>query len=238
MGDSVEFPLSPINPLHRMMMVAYLIAAVNERFHEGAPDPLTAADGYERPADSEFIPVLKLRQVNAVQRTVNALRRDGFDILYVDEIFWTPTGIDIIAVGPSDGTVVFAESKATSKRFSNSPLSYLRSTRNKKRQMSWDWIIDSVEELHLSGPSAPVFFRLLRPLAEGRVERRLYVWQAEDTRGELVGEVQGRLWSESDLRSHPAFDTPFPRGFGDLLCEIDAKDPMGGLAFWSRGIAK
>ncbi|WP_407049615.1 hypothetical protein [Methyloraptor flagellatus] len=238
----ISYPESlpkPINTLHEQILLACiamrLAAQLGIGEHESPFDQLSDADEV---SDLSTEPAVRVREINAIQRTVEALTAEGFDVVYIDNLSYMHNGIDVVAKDRGHDIFVLAEVKATSKPIRSSLRTYLRSTKYKGRQLTRAWCWASTIETFSLGSSARTFLRLFRAVIEGRIERRLYVWSAEDDVGQLPDRpVQHRIWREADLIAHAEFDDTIDPQWSDWLREIDDREPES-VALWSDGLAR
>ncbi len=98
------------------------------------------------------------------------LRKEGYKIVYSNEIGVSIKGIDCIAVKDNIWYICEAKGTTTNKKI----LSYfLRNTKTKGRQMSWDWIWRSLIEFAEDSLNSKVFLCLYRNVIYQKNIRRL-----------------------------------------------------------------
>ncbi len=229
----------PVNALHGLVYRAGLMLRIGAAFGEiGDPrDPLDVEKKGAVSADLSTEPNGRIRQLNAVQRSVDRLVRDGLEIAHIDWLAWCNNGLDILAFEPRTGRAVIVEVKATSKTINAGLRSHLRSTRTKGRQMTWEWVWRSTVEMACEAGTAAAFLRVVRPLLDGRAERQIHVWSTEDQVGLLSGEGCSRIWSEGDLLADPEFAVPLDPDIRLQLTEMDRLAP-GALELWSERLVR
>ena len=90
----------------------------------------------------------------------------------------------------------------------NSPLHYLRRTRAKGRQLSWQWCWQSLVDHALVATTAPAFLALIEPFLDGAVERLLAVTVL--TREEAGWRIANtHVWREPELATVPELAAPY-----------------------------
>lgn len=96
---------------------------------------------------------------------------------------------------------MIVESKGTTKQLS-SPCTYLKRTKTRGRQLSWDWCWDAVINMAEFPTTASAFLALYEPMILGRVERMFAVTRVERAEdGFMVRET--KAWDEEALRRYP-----------------------------------
>ena len=206
LGDMAPHFEAALNPLHQIAIIA---AAVLGRARElGIYDPGLPPMGYlEAPEthrhDFSRDSLNRRLQVEAV--AVKQMPEPGHKMIFYDELCFQRTGLDLVFRSRSDDRIVIVEAKGTGQRVITAPLYYLRRTRTKGRQLSWDWVWRLLTDMAYDASTADGFFRVLRPLLDGRVERALVIarWAGDPLDADPA---ELRAFDEVRLSSVPGLD--------------------------------
>jgi len=101
------------------------------------------------------------------------------EVLWTGALAWQGQGIDAIARNRQTGGYVICEAKGTQHAIAASPLPYLRATRHKGRQLSWQWCWGSLVDMADFPTTALAFLCLLEPMLQSRCERLMTITQVE-----------------------------------------------------------
>ena len=100
-------------------------------------------------------------------------KREDEKVVYENTIGMTLHGIDAVTK-TNDGSYTVYEIKATTRNL-RSPRSYLRKTKHKGRQLSWQWCWASLVEMAEFPLTAPVFLELYVKMIEQKIKRKLAI---------------------------------------------------------------
>lgn len=203
------------NPLHHVV----LVAEINRRmwlkqsgksdngFGEAwlVPLPRTAvAEQFPTRVGELVYPKVETVGVVGAYRQIDAM--PGYEVIFCNDLAYETCGIDVIAKHRESGRYLICEAKGTTGAFS-SPAAYLKATKHKGRQLSWQWAWNSVVDFSDSPTASNVFLVLYRSMIlEQEIDRLLCVTRAEKIPGGYVaGET--RTWVEEELCSYEWFRT-------------------------------
>ena len=149
------------------------------------------------------------------------------EVIFYDELCFQRSGLDLVFRSRSDERITITEVKGTSKKIQGSPLRYLKTTRTKGRQLSWDWVWRSLTSMAYDASTADGFFRILRGVLEGRADRSLVIvrfdaepMDAEPDELRYIGERQ--LSEITQLNDFALLDNK-----REWLREIDSRATIG-----------
>lgn len=95
------------------------------------------------------------------------------EVVYENTIGMTLHGIDAVTK-TNDGSYTVYEIKATTRDL-RSPRSYLRKTKHKGRQLSWQWCWASLVDMAEFPLTAPIFLELYVKMIERKIKRKLAI---------------------------------------------------------------
>lgn len=196
---------SSLNPLHAYLRIARTMQAIwlDQCAEEGRPvDQVAFADLAEKITFESRARALEMRGMTDCFAHIQS---QGLEFLYYNDLAGTFWGYDGVAIQPNGRPVIY-EAKATARPIAKSAGRYLRKTRHKGRQLGWEWCWSTLTECACLGASAYVFLALVRPMIEGRCDRRLLVsrcqWDGADW-----DSCEIRVFNEDELM--PADREPF-----------------------------
>lgn len=128
----------------------------------------------------------------------------GYEVIFCNDLAYETCGIDVIAKHRESRRYLICEAKGTTGAF-GSPATYLKTTKHKGRQLSWQWSWTSLVDFSDSPTASSVFLELYRSMIlEQEIERLLCVTKAEKVPGGYVaGET--RTWAETELSCYEWF---------------------------------
>ena len=104
------------------------------------------------------------------------------------------------------GNLVILEGKGSTRPI-RTPASYLKRTKTKGRQLSWDWCWSSAIDLAEHPATAVAFLGLYQGLILGKAERMLAVTKARRVTGGFLAE-EVEVWDEARLAQYPWLAEP------------------------------
>lgn len=185
--------------------------------HDEEPFP-TTADG---------APVYPTRELGGVAGLYHWIKdNDLGEVAFANDLSWEVRGIDAVYRDRRTGRFVLCEAKGTAHPIAGGPLSYLRRTRGKGRQLSWEWCWATLVDFACVGSTAPAFLNLLAPFLAGEVDRLLVVTELRPENGgwRIVG---SKAWREDDFSSIPELAEAYDLGrqrdwLGEILTSSDS----------------
>ena len=124
-----------------------------------------------------------------------------YTVIFENTLGYEIHGLDVLLKDNETGKVIIVELKGNSRPI-RSPLSYLKKTKNKGRQMSWIWIFKSLLSSYNSMAASSVLLHCLGPLFENRIERWVSVSHAKKQQSHWsVDEI--KFYKEEDLKKYP-----------------------------------
>ncbi|MFA0964461.1 hypothetical protein AB9P05_21825 [Roseivirga sp. BDSF3-8] len=108
-----------------------------------------------------------------------------YTVIYENTLGYEIHGLDALLRDEETGHIIFIEIKGTSRKIA-SPLSYLKRTKRKGRQLSWEWLYRSLEEAAHSMASSALYLYCLPHLVHSTVERWLVISRSEVEAGRRV----------------------------------------------------
>lgn len=119
-----------------------------------------------------------------------------YTVIFENTLGYEIRGLDVILRDEQTKKLIFVELKGTSRKI-RGPLSYLKRTKTKGRQLSWEWVFRSLLNVHHAMAASSVLLYCLEPIFSGEAERWLAVTRA--TRVESHWENQEiKVFKESD----------------------------------------
>ncbi len=192
-----------MNPLQKLIGVAY----INELYAQGHSDYRRTKPYLNHTlSDLEYMPfeqygeksIYNTKELAGVAGLYYILQKQGYQIVYANDLGLSIVGIDCIAV--KNSTWYIGEAKGTtSKRTALS--SFLKNTKTKGRQMSWDWIWRSLVNFAESPLNAGVFLSLYKDLIlQTNAKRIVGVSQlAKAKHGYIISNTQ--MYEEAHIAS-------------------------------------
>lgn len=217
------------NPLRALILIALeLIRQFEEQtgvtLPEGAMMWPLHPEGEPFPTATDGAPLYPTRELGGTAGLYRWLAgQDLGEVVFANDLSWTVHGVDAVLRDRRTGRYILCEAKGTGRPIADSPLSYLRRTRTKGRQLSWMWCWRSLADCALTATTAPLFLGLLSPFLGGQVERLLVVTRlGRDGEGWTVGDA--RAWTEAHLATFPELAAPYDldrhrRWLADLAAE-------------------
>ncbi len=95
-------------------------------------------------------------------------------VIFSNELAYEIRGLDAIAQNSKSHKLLFCEAKGTMRPL-KSPISYLRKTKNKGRQLSWEWCWNSLCEFAEFPVTANAFLHVVGPFVRNVDIERLLV---------------------------------------------------------------
>lgn len=228
-GEALMFP--SVNPLHHMVMIAELNRVTWLKSH-GGKGSVDLGKGWLVPlpqgAESEPFPLHEGRPIYPKIETagiVGAYQHidslPGYEVIFCNDLAYETPGIDIVAKHRHTGRYLVCEAKGTTNEI-GSPASYLKLTKSKGRQLSWQWVWRSLVYCADSPAASSVFLELYRPMIlEQGIERLLCVTKVDSVLGGFIL-AETRAWEEKELASYTWFSVS--KNWGKLcgwLMEMD-----------------
>lgn len=130
------------------------------------------------------------------------IRTDSrYTVIYENTLGYEIHGLDALLRDEETGHIIFIEIKGTSRKIA-SPLSYLKRTKRKGRQLSWEWLYRSLEEAAHSMASSTLYLYCLPHLVHSTVERWLVISRSEVEDGRRVNK-EVKVYKEDKLSGIP-----------------------------------
>lgn len=202
-----------INPLHELVLRAEISAGVASVMAKDGEQLVNLGDNWICSIPPGITtntmqyyngqPLLENREMGGLFGLFSFInQQEGWETVFCNDFSLFIHGIDAIAYNSNTDTYYLCEAKGSTRQF-QTPISYLKKTRKKGRQLSWEWIWLSLEEFALSGYAAPIFLSLYkRMIKQERVKRLLAVTQLKPQNNcFLMNET--RVWHEEDLVVYP-----------------------------------
>lgn len=155
------------------------------------------------PQAPDGAPVYPTRELGGVAGLYNWITDQNLgDVVFANDLSWEVRGVDAVYRDHRTGRYVLCEAKGASNPIAGGPLSYLRRTRSKGRQLSWEWCWTTLVDFACVGTTAPAFLNLLKPFLQGQVDRLLCVTELRpENNGWRI--VQSKTWREEELLKVP-----------------------------------
>lgn len=218
-----------LNPLEHLYFHASTMDAAWQAVMKHAPAQqdfggLLAELRNER--DIEFIDGLPLAHSIEDAGVLGAIlwlqRQPEYLVTFGNDLAYTRYGIDLVAKHTSTGRLLLCEAKGTTGPWCPAG-TYLRHTRRKGRQLSWQWCWASLIEFAFRGPTARLFLTTFREFLRGEADRALVInkTRAHGT-GFLV--IETRAIGESVVRAVPMLDAaPDRQRWLSWLQQLDSR---------------
>lgn len=126
-----------------------------------------------------------------------------YTVIFENTLGYEIRGIDAILKDHQTGELIVVELKGTSRPI-RSALSYLKRTKTKGRQMSWEWIFRSLLGVHKAMASSAVFLHFLEPFFAQKIKRWLVITRSVKEQGH---------WSNKEIK---IYDEEVLSGIGTL----------------------
>lgn len=220
-----------------MYGAAILVGEINNVFGQAEDErPMPWLENYTETVPEDHLPFIQRIQLGAVGKAIELLQVNGNEVQYIDQSSWNHTGIDLISAG-TDGTALkIVEVKGTTRGIKNSPAAYLRKTRTKGYQLSWEWCWCSTTELACLCTTAKAFFLLLKPLLYGNIQRELIAVDFEITDDPVWPIRHFKTWTEGDFAEIPKLAAPYDLEKQRRWFEEIEEGAILGYAELSKGI--
>ena len=201
-----------MNPLAEIIAIAKMNLAV-WRQHVDSDDGTDLGHGWLSPLSptatlSRFptatdgpvvYPSIEMAGLAGMYRWV--LGQEDLDVVYANDLAYEVRGIDAVTKRKDSETFVLVEARGTTRPL-RTPPAYLRKTKTRGRQLSWDWCWNATIDLAEFPTTAAAFLALYGPMILGRAERLLVVTQVKRVEdGYSAGETI--VWDETALRRYP-----------------------------------
>ncbi len=202
-----------VNPLHEMAIIAKRLAELMPDATNGQGDTATP---WSAGFSTEDFPVVNgtataypSKESGGVAGLYYALESfSNWQTIFANDLAWDIHGVDAVAYNSRTDEYLLCEAKGTSLAKLRSVCSYLKATKTKGRQLSWQWCWASFVDCAGLASTAPLFLRLLKPFLEGRVQRMLAVTQLkQDAMGCIISAT--KTWGESELCQFSDLDAPY-----------------------------
>lgn len=115
-----------------------------------------------------------------------------YTVIFENTLGYEIRGIDAILKDNDSGKIIFVELKGTSRPI-NKPLSYLKKTKTKGRQLSWEWIFKSLLNVHKAMAASSVFLYCLEAVLTGKAERWLVITKSVK---------QSDIWINQEVKAY------------------------------------
>ena len=201
--------LPSVNPLHHVVTVAELNRMAWLKGHAGKGS-IDLGKGWlvslPKGTESEPFPLHEGQPVYPKIETVGIVAAyghiegmPGYEVIFCNDLAYKTPGIDIIAKHCETGRYLVCEAKGTTNTI-GSPTSYLKGTKNKGRQLSWQWVWRSLVDFADSPTASSVFLELYRPmiLEQGINDRLLCVTKAVKVPGGF-SPAETQVWGEEEF---------------------------------------
>lgn len=176
-----------INQLHHFVLMAEFLHGLTVKMHNDTPHNL-GLDWLSPVPDHEVIKIdpkidAKTIESAGVRELYKRLVSEHkLDILYGND-WYDPRGFDCIAYQRESDTYYICESKGTTRPITY-PTSYLKKTKTKGRQLSWEWCWKACLDYSEQGFTANVFLKLYpRILKKQGIKRILGITQVKEHKG-------------------------------------------------------
>jgi len=159
-----------INPLHHIIQIAELNNELWQIENENNFSKINLGDHYltKLPIESTSEPFPHINGYTiypsieklGVAGLFNELKkRSNYEVIFSNDLAYEIHGIDAIAYDPSTEEYLICEAKGTRRAIKNL-LFYLKKTKQKGRQLSWEWCWASLIDFAEFPPTANVFLEL------------------------------------------------------------------------------
>lgn len=199
-----------MNKLYKLILQAYLIDKVFRQCFVKNPknfkelnlaysDEFNVKD-FSRTIDNKIL--YHSKEIAGVAGLYSILIEKKYTIIYANDLSYKIHGIDAICFDKVNKEYIICEAKGTAQNNFTSYSSYLKMTKNKGYQLSWEWCWNSLVDISLSGPTAHVFLKILRPFLYGKVKRLLCVTHLSNKKKNYIIENTA-AWNEDELNKNP-----------------------------------
>lgn len=220
------------NPLHQFILRATVLQKVTERLygdlsHKQIPSyAKVTTSSFHR--NSQGTIIYPDKESGGVAGLYYYLLTHDYEIIFANDLGLEIHGIDAVAKNKTTGHYIICESKGTSLSRIKTPAYYLKKTKHKGRQLSWEWCWASLVDFAETGTTAYIFLELVKPFLSGAVERLLSATLLKRTsNGFKIKET--KIWQEPDFQAPWLTDFQFKKQ-KDWLNQIgrDLEDLFGG----------
>jgi hypothetical protein len=200
--------LTAHNPLHQIVTIAELNRQAWLKGHGGAGSidlgkewlvPLpegTVFEAFPLHNGQPLYPKIETAGIVGAYRYIDAM--PGYEVIFCNDLAYETSGIDIIAKHRKTGRYLICEAKGTTNNI-GFPASYLKQTKNKGRQLSWQWVWRSLVDFADSPTASSVFLALYRQMImEQGIERVFCVTRVEAVAGGFKP-AETQVWGEEEL---------------------------------------
>lgn len=202
-----------VNPLHEVSLIAEVLAGVASSMSaKEVVKPVNLGDNWLCAIPTGLTSEPKLivdGKVSLENRELGGLygmfehinARPNLETIFCNDFSLFIQGFDAIAYDQQNDVYHICEAKGTTRPIA-SPLTYLKKTRRKGRQLSWEWCWRTLVDFALAGYTAPVFLNLYkRVLRNEGIARMLAVSKLNDE-DEYFTLVETKVWYEQELADH------------------------------------
>ncbi|MBF0378485.1 MAG: hypothetical protein HQK72_13540 [Desulfamplus sp.] len=212
-----------INPLHEVMLIASTLQEILQKEHGGKTQILPELDlaysykfkiaTFDRDAYGNVL--YPTKETAGVAGLYVWLKKMGYELIFANDFSLDIHGIDAVALDKKTGEYVICEAKGSSLPKIKSFSSYLKKTKNKGRQLSYEWCWASLIDYAFQASTSGIFIKLVEPIIMKKIKRLLCVSLLNKTiYGYTVRET--KVWREAEMNEKAWFKESY-----DLAKQLD-----------------
>lgn len=207
---------TPINPLHQYILVAEMGLKYWERCNENGFSNIYLGEKYltrlpkssfknsfDNFMDKVIYPDVETAGIAGLYNELN--KKTDYRIIFSNELAYEIHGIDALAYNKEENQYLICEAKGTTIQ-KKSPSYYLKNTKKRGRQLSWQWCWNCIIDFAEFPATANVFLEIYKSIILNQNVKRLLsvTFCRKINDGYLIQKT--RTWDENELNSYEWFN--------------------------------
>lgn len=201
-----------VNPLHNLVLIATVLTKVLAleygKISMQLPElELPYADRFlidQFPQNDNDGISYPTKELGGIAGLYQELLKMGYTVIFANDFALNIHGIDVVAIKQEEGKYIICEAKGTGSKKIKNFSHYLKKTKDKGRQMTWEWCWASLVDFALQAGTAGIFLKLLEPFLEEKVSRLISVTRLARCQGGYVVR-ESKIWVEEEISAHKPF---------------------------------
>ena len=212
-----------INPLHKVMIIASTLQGTLESQYgqkasvlpelELAYSDKFKIDKFNKDENQNVL--YPTKEIAGVAGLYTWLKDRKYEVIFSNDFSLDIHGIDAVAHDKQTNEYIICEAKGSSLSKIKSFPGYLKKTKKKGRQLSYEWCWASLTDYAFQASTAGIFLKLLEPTIIKKIKRLLCVsLLKETTSGYAIRDI--KVWKEEEMNKKAWFKKPY-----DLSKQLD-----------------
>lgn len=207
---------TPINPLHQYILIAEMSLQYWEMCNENGFSNIYLGEKYlTRLPETSF----KISFPNDLDKTIypdvetagiaglydELIKKTNYRVIFSNELAYAIHGIDALAHNKEENQYLICEAKGTTIQ-KQSPSYYLKNTKKRGRQLSWQWCWNCIVDFAEFPATANVFLEIYKSIILNQNVKRLLsvTFCRKINDGYLIQKT--RTWDEEELNRYEWFN--------------------------------